>query len=114
MQRSKLVNLAAVCACVHVCGGGFLHQPAAVSYFSTYDAAHHLYSRAHASRDLACKNAKFTMKLSATCHATLGGCGELSRTYRDFELKLIYKQTAGVNVHFSAYMYINSPTTYDV
>ena len=57
---------------------------------------------AHASHDLERKNAKFTIKLSATCHAALGRCGELRRsntldllkeiqhTYHDFELKLIY------------------------
>ena len=31
----------------------------------------------YASDDLVRKNAKFTMKLSATHHATLGRCGEL-------------------------------------
>ena len=43
-----------------------------------YDAAHHLYSRAIriSWRDLARKNAKFTMKLSATHHAALEECGE--------------------------------------
>ena len=47
----------------------------------------------YASHDLAHKNAKFTMKLSATHHAALGRCGESRRsnsTYCDFELKLIY------------------------
>ena len=44
------------------------------------------------SHDLARKNAKFTMKLSATCHAVLGRCGESRRsntltvTVRFFEL----------------------------
>ena len=36
------------------------------------------YSRtgSYKSHDLAHKNSKFTMKLSATCHAMLGRCGE--------------------------------------
>ena len=42
-----------------------------------------------ASHGLARKNAKFTMKLSATHHATLERCGE-SRRSRDLELQLIY------------------------
>ena len=47
------------------------------------------------SHDLARKNAKFTVKLSATCHAVLGRCGESRRqhTYCDclfLRAKLIY------------------------
>ena len=34
----------------------------------------------YASHDLARKNAKFTIKLSATRHATLGRCGESRRS----------------------------------
>ena len=34
----------------------------------------------YASHDLARKNARFTMKLSATHHAALGRCGELRRS----------------------------------
>ena len=32
------------------------------------------------THDLARKNAKFTVKLSATCHVVLGRCGELRRS----------------------------------
>ena len=48
------------------------------------------------SHDLACKNAKFTVKPSATCHAMLRRCGESRRSntltviVRSFQLKLIY------------------------
>ena len=50
----------------------------------------------YVSHDLARKNAKFTMKLSATRHAALGRCGESRRSNTltidtiPREVKLIY------------------------
>ena len=60
----------------------------------------------YAHHDIARKNAKFTVKLSANCHAALGRCGEprrsnaLTVTAHFFELKLI-----------CIYSYIYSPCT---
>ena len=54
-----------------------IHYSVIVSYYSLYYQQTPLYSRAICrSLPVSCKNAKFTMKLSPTCHAALGRCGE--------------------------------------
>ena len=76
-------------------------------------------ARPHASHDLARKNAKFAMKLSATCHATLEMCGE-SRQSNTITITSSIKINIQCTVFASkppiqpvlmcsTYMYINSP-----
>ena len=80
MQGSKIISLA-------VCGG-FLYRSAVYIvrdvYYSATVSTVVCITRKHLciagpyalSHDLARKNAKFTVKLSATSHDVLGRCGE--------------------------------------
>ena len=83
MQRSKIICLAIR---LSLPVGRVVRD---VYYSATVSTIAGPYALSH---DLARKNAKFTVKLSATCYAVLGRCGESRRsntltvTVRFFEL----------------------------
>ena len=93
-----------------------------MSYYNLYYPQTPSIAGPHDLSYVACKNAKFTIKLSATRHAALGKCGESRRSNTltvivcFVELKLVFL----ANCLYSpctcicpTYMYINSPN-YDV